>query len=127
MKRGEITSIFIKHLIYQSNNTIIIEHYNFISRCSAGGSIEHDRCRWQIKGVRNGAKQGVMRSGNEQNDYVLTVSHVVARLESIEHIIAKNKNGYRDVAQVVARHVRDVDAASSNLVISTNKNPDYFL
>ena len=32
---------------------------------------------------------------------------------------------YRDVAQVVARHVRDVDAASSNLVISTtNVNPD---
>ena len=50
-----------------------------ISRCSADGSIEHDRCQWQIKGVRNGAKQGVMRSSNEQNDYVLTVSHVVAR------------------------------------------------
>ena len=52
---------------------------NKVSRCSADGSIEHDCCRWQIKGVRNGAKQGVMRNGNEQNDYVLTVSHVVAR------------------------------------------------
>lgn len=32
---------------------------------------------------------------------------------------------YRDVAQMVARHVRDVDAAGSTPVISTNKNPDY--
>ena len=47
--------------------------------CNVDGSFEHDRCQWQIKRVRKGAKQGVMRNGNEQNDYVLTVSHVVAR------------------------------------------------
>ena len=52
------------------------------------------------KGVRKGAKQGVMRSGNEQNDYVLTVSHVVVRFKSFS-VRTKNKiqNNYRDVAQ----------------------------
>jgi hypothetical protein len=43
-----------------------------------------------MKGVRKGAKQGVMRSGNEQNDYVLTVSHVVARLKIIKLFQIKN-------------------------------------
>ncbi len=47
------------------------------------GSFEHDRCLWQMQGVRKGAKQGVMRNGNEQNDYVLTVSHVVVRFDVV--------------------------------------------
>ena len=50
---------------------------------------EHDRCRWQKKGVRKGAKQGVMRNGSEQYDYVLTVSHVVARIEYISFNFTK--------------------------------------
>lgn len=59
----------------------------FILRCSADGSFEHDRCQWQNKGVRKGAKQGVMRNGSEQNDYVLTVSHVVARSKIFGRLI----------------------------------------
>ncbi len=98
-----------------------VKHYTYRD-VAQFGSIEHDRCLWQKKGVRNGAKQGVMRSGNEQNDYVLTVSHVVVRFDITPLIVPRKFNKIIEMwLSLVERHVRDVEAAGSNPVISTNR------
>ena len=93
----------VSHVVVRFHITSLIrqKQYNRIYRDVAQfGSFEHDHCLWQMKGVRKGAKQGVMRNGNEQNDYVLTVSHVVVRFHITSLIHQKQYNRiYRDVAQ----------------------------
>ena len=50
-----------------------------------------------------------------------------AKTKNIYFKKAKLKTTYRDVAQMVARHVRDVDAAGSTPVISTKKTVSTFV